>query len=925
MFMLFSFIFFSFISLAESNNLESDRESLNSKGGLSQVGEAGKAAVFREGGKQSARREESTIEKIKVTGSHIKRIDIEGVSPVIVYTKEDLENAGYLSLSSFLKNSSLSNFGKVLVHHRSTLTLINGKRTVYDSAVDLIPTSAIERVEILKDGASALYGSDVVGGVINIITKKGIDDNEFSLKAEPVFPFGRGGEQVDASFTFGKKLTQGSFASSFQFQYNNALKPNQRKKYYNDSFIPYSFYPNYFIGKKVVIVDEKCPENQLKNKLCQENLLPFEYIAPRSIYISNYSYLEHDLTSDLTFYLQAIGLFRDNLKADRLIIDALNLPAGHKMSQGAGTEGRLQYLFKEKTWDNGERFYFLEPSFGLKGYLSKTWDFDIGFKWSNFWSREFLRGAMLLNDLTEAVASGSYDPFNPEVRDLSSVGLHRAVYKDNDTRLFASADFSGEMWGGGDLAFGLQAYYNRYKNTPDPRVKAGEIYALAAAESGVLKRNVFAAYTEAVKVFNDKLELQAAWRADYYSDFGLTDFGVRDFLDLKSGQFEFLDYLIGTPKLALRFQPVSSLLLRASAGTSFDAPDLDQLNSPTSQAFIRIYDTVACYNELKAGGFFEEINQSLSANDSKKETEEKDNIIKEFLIEQESVVKDESLSKKTKAAFQNLTANLSDRNHCKTEPIKGLNKGNKDLNPVKAFTASLGAVVQISDNHAFRFDYWYNLLKGRTLNSLHRNKKTIDAELRYGKSYVEDKGVQYKRDENKPHNPIVEPVNQTLNLASNSLSGFDLSWESDFPQFTLPGIGGSFYLKEELAYVITGSIEVFPGMGFVNNLGKSGLPRWRNFATLGWKKEQHDLSFVFKSTAGTKKINNQFETLKTGHLIDLFYQYLVNPKTSFKVGFYNVFFLKPVIDDSRTQGAKFDTDFYSLRGPSYFIELRRKI
>lgn len=104
------------------------------------------------------------IEEFKVTGSRIRRIDFEGPSPLTVWTKEDLENSGYLSLSELFKNTSLSNFGTNLLRHRSTLVLVNGKRLVHDSGMDFIPTSAIERVEILKDGASALYGSDVIGG-----------------------------------------------------------------------------------------------------------------------------------------------------------------------------------------------------------------------------------------------------------------------------------------------------------------------------------------------------------------------------------------------------------------------------------------------------------------------------------------------------------------------------------------------------------------------------------------------------------------------------------------------------------------------------------------------------------------------------------------------------------------------------------------
>lgn len=863
----------------------------------------------------------SQVEKIRVTGSRIKRIDLEGPSPVIVHTGEELKNSGYFSVSDFLKNTSLSNFGEAKVHNRSTLTLVNGKRVVHDSVVDLIPVSAIDRIEILKDGAAALYGSDVVGGVINIITKTESGADEFSFKLAPVFPFNKGGNRGESSFTFTKEFSKGHFLTSFQAQYGQSLQYKDRPSYYEKNFIPYSTYPNFILDNKGgVIIDERCPPSQLRNGLCQEDIASEAYINPRVLSLFNYSYLEYDLPGDFTFYSHVIGLFKDSLESDQAIIDKLELPADHKMSRGGGS-GTLQYIFEEKTWDQILRNYFLEASAGVKGYLSKTWDFDGSLKWSNIWTRQYFKDAMVLKDLRSAIVSGAYDPFNPEIRDLSSVALHRTLYKDNDGRFFASLDFSGESLWGVNLALGLQAYFNRYKNTPDPRVKKQEIYALTAVDTDLLKRGVGAGYIEAVKTFNDKLELQAAWRLDYYSDFGWTDSGAREFLGFKPGRLKFLDYLKGTPKLALRYQPTSNFLLRASVGTSFDAPDLEVLNSPESQAFIPVYDTPACYRELSSGGFFKEISQSLAETEGKTPAET-DTIIKEFLIEQESVTKDKKLSEETKRAFHDLTAHLSDRDYCRPKSIKGLNKGNKDLQPVKAFTASLGGVLQLGEDHTFKFDYWYNLQKGRNLSSI--SKKTMDAELRHGKEYVEELGVQYERDPDEPHNPVISPVQQVLNLAENTLHGFDMIWRSDFPRLSLAG-KGNLYFKNEFSYVLGGEIETFPGMGFVNNVGKFSLPKWRNFATAGWKYEKHDLSLLLKSTAGTKKARNEFERLKTGHLLDLFYKYQINPKTALNTGFYNVLFLAPVFDDSLTQGLKFDSDFYSTRGPSYFVELRAKL
>jgi len=139
------------------------------------------------------------VERIQVTGSRIKRSDIEGPSPVQSINKEDIENMGYDNLQQLLErmpvagngtfstrgnNQDSTANGSAAVSLRglgadATLVLINGRRVaisafaegITNSFVDInsIPVSAIERIDILKDGASAIYGSDAVAGVVNVI------------------------------------------------------------------------------------------------------------------------------------------------------------------------------------------------------------------------------------------------------------------------------------------------------------------------------------------------------------------------------------------------------------------------------------------------------------------------------------------------------------------------------------------------------------------------------------------------------------------------------------------------------------------------------------------------------------------------------------------------------------------------------------
>ena len=851
---------------------------------------------------------EENIEKVKVTGSRIKRINLEGPNPVTIFTKEDLDNSGYLSVSEFLENTSLSNFGDPLIHDRSTLTLVNGKRLVYDGVVDLIPTSAIERIEILRDGASALYGSDVVGGVINIITKKAISSPEISLKAAPsLYPFYKGGSQAEASAVYGKAFDKGHFVSTLQFQYNEGIKARDRKKWINDTFLNTSPYPS-FRTKNGAIVDPKCPEDlQVKQGsdivACKHNFIPYAYISQNTTYFSSYNYAEYKWMNEISLYTQWFGFWQGSTKMDQPIIDSkrgLSLPNEHKMSMGSGSEGTLLYIFDDVYRDESSNNIFLDGLVGAKGYISKTWDFDLSLKWSNIWTNNIYANHPYKADLEKIIVSGLYDPFDPSKRDFSSVRLHDSVYKDNDTRFFTSLDFSGEtgFWGI-DMAVGAQAYYNKYRNHADPKVIKGEIYALAAAETKDLpSRTLVAAYVEGIKNFSDVLEIQAAGRLDRYSDFGWT----------------------ANPKLAVRFQPFSQFFVRSSVGSSFEAPALSDLYTPETTGYITIYDELACYNELRDNKHFDPIyNSNIGEGFESKES--KDKLIKDFLIEQSDVVENKKLSKAGKTAFKSLANKLGDQNYCRFQSFPGTFKGNKNLKETKALTASLGFHWEVSEDHSLTVDYWWNSLSGTPIDSLHGNKKAIDAELKYGKKYVEKQGVQYERDNTQAYNPIKNPVSSLINIGGKQLSGVDVRWESDFSNWNLAS--GNFYFKDEFSNVIKAGVETFPGMGYVNNLGKFGLPKWRNFATFGWQSPKHNISLLLKSVAGVKKTYNEFETLPMSHILDMFYQYNMDMKTSFKLGWYNLLFSDPVIDDSRKQGLKFDRSFFDIIGPHFFVEMRR--
>lgn len=149
--------------------------------------------------------EAETVEKIQVTGSRIKRTDMEGANPVTTISAAEIGKMSVTNVGDLLQNlttsagaavntqtnnggDSTTRFSLRGIGSSRTLVLLNGRRIVAggggaNSSVDLnmIPTAIVKRIEVLKDGASATYGSDAIAGVVNIITKNDFEGFELNL------------------------------------------------------------------------------------------------------------------------------------------------------------------------------------------------------------------------------------------------------------------------------------------------------------------------------------------------------------------------------------------------------------------------------------------------------------------------------------------------------------------------------------------------------------------------------------------------------------------------------------------------------------------------------------------------------------------------------------------------------------------------
>ena len=198
---------------------------------------------------QTFAQDEELLEEVIVTGSRIIRRDLTANSPISVFEAEDLAYTNTTNVEEFLRdmpqfvagvgsNSNNGNDGSATVDLRNlgeerTLVLLDGKRFVpydYQGYVDLgmIPTSLIERVEVITGGASAVYGSDAVGGVVNFITKKDFSGVEFDASYGLT---GKGdGDSKDFSVTMGGNIDGGRGNVVFNIGYTDQEEVTQGER-----------------------------------------------------------------------------------------------------------------------------------------------------------------------------------------------------------------------------------------------------------------------------------------------------------------------------------------------------------------------------------------------------------------------------------------------------------------------------------------------------------------------------------------------------------------------------------------------------------------------------------------------------------------------------------------------------------------------
>jgi iron complex outermembrane receptor protein len=587
--------------------------------------------------------------RVEVTGSNIKRVEGEGALPVTVITREQIDRSGATTPMELLQQISSNNsLGAVNIANSvgattlsaqtaslrglgggRTLVLINGHRLegfsgeiqgVQGVNLASIPFSAIERVEILKDGASAVYGSDAIGGVINFITRSDYVGAEVTgFYGTPTR--GGGGDQWQGSASVGfGDLAKDRWNVFLSGSYNEQRPLDQAdRQFSNSSFRPdiglIGLSSNSNPGRVTTggignISDRGGVQHvAVNNADCAPGLFFNEpdilghancFFDPSAVHGINMIPLDKQwnffgngrfqINSDWQAYLQGIyskdetrlviqpgpmsNLFMYGPGAN-LTSTVLLPPTSpfypHAIAAAAGVDGQPLNI-RYRTFDNGfrdttdtnEHWNFIG---GLKGSW-RNWDWDGSAFYAEGKTTEHLNGGFQDYRLILPILnSGVVNFFGPNTPDV--VALERSANFIGDTITGRSKNYGAQVKTSGEiyklpagplaLAFGLETRKEELEQNMAEAIQEGFITGYGGEIKNVTgSRRQYAAFTELNVPIVRTLEGNVAVRYDHYSDFGSTT----------------------NPKVSLRWQPTRTLLLRTSYGTGFLAPSLYQLFTP---------------------------------------------------------------------------------------------------------------------------------------------------------------------------------------------------------------------------------------------------------------------------------------------------------------------------------------------------------
>ncbi|WP_407352477.1 TonB-dependent receptor plug domain-containing protein [Luteimonas sp. R10] len=556
----------------------------------------------------------TTLDRIEVTGSRIRRADIEGAVPVTVIDRAAIDASGDVSVSDLLRDATFSSFGNFRPQSGSsaqgvadvdlrgigsdrTLVLIDGRRAPYapstgvSADLNTIPLAAVERIEILSDGASAVYGSDAIGGVVNIILRRDFEGAELR--------YGRGmtkiegGDTEEGSVVFGTNSDRGSLLLGASFSSREMVFTRDQ---IGGNVRGASFYGNNFYFEDPAdpgpggsdgaaggaLTGYACddPNYYINGANC---VYDFNAVAANEASVKNKSLFARghwQIDQDWSVYTSASYSTTDSFGRYAPTPGRLYIPEGTPNDPVVG-DGLGVFVYHRYA-AAGNRDNFVDNAVS---------DFNLGFEWqatdklfvdfgvrrSDAQFKEIGRGYIVTPLAEAAAASGAYnlfDPFgNPQqtVQGITTTTSRDGWFNIDEAYANATLDLFDMAGGLSSIAFGAEYREEEFGDLYDSLSEAG-VVAGSAGNSAEGSREVYAAYAEWLFPIVDTFDVTLAARYDSYSDYGS---------DI-------------SPKVSLRWQPLDNLTFRGSVGEGFRAPALPYLYGKRAFSAEQIQDYRSC-------------------------------------------------------------------------------------------------------------------------------------------------------------------------------------------------------------------------------------------------------------------------------------------------------------------------------------------
>ena len=608
-----------------------------------------------------------TVSEIVVTGTLFRRTNTETPSPVTVMSAEKIDAAGITTIADAVRTLSSDNSGTIPTAFgggfavgssgvalrgltvNSTLVLIDGMRTAnYGLAddgergfVDLnsIPLSVLDRVEVLKDGASSSYGADAIGGVVNLIFKPTFQGLDATIEG------GTSEHGGGATRTFNITLGHGDLQTdhynaylNVEYEKDDAIHVGQRGFPFNTNDLSSiggnnliggqptngsgsiygSVTPADFMGSPLGVSQplRACGANSIQqaddlgNIYCAQNLSLYGDDAPAERRFGVYGRFTDQLKSNLQAYLSA------SFYETKVVVDAgpsqiqvstpnntnnIFLPVTLANGQlnpnnpfaALGETALINYAFGDIPGGTIESNHVYRIAAGAKGSYA-GWDFNVGGVIAHTSLDSTNLGFINYPQLLSDIATGAYSFVDPSsnsaaVREALAPPLTKTSTTDLD-----SLDISGThtllTLPGGPLKFGFGGQV-RYEAANDPDLNPN----LAAQGLGIAHtvghHTVLSAFGELDAPVVRTVDLDVSARYDHYSDAG--------------GSF--------SPKAGVKWTPIRQLVLRGTVSRGFRAPSFSENGSSASEGFIT-YTLPQGFVDLHGGdGYTQPYNLALES------------------------------------------------------------------------------------------------------------------------------------------------------------------------------------------------------------------------------------------------------------------------------------------------------------------------